>query len=129
MPFCPRCRFEYTARVSRCPDCGANLVDSLPDEAPAAQSDFAEAELCVVDGEIHARLLQNALASQGIPSRVQSPWSFEIPLGITGLPFGEGLDAPVKIMVSRSDLARARVVYEDFERRGSASAEEAEPSE
>ena len=129
MAFCPQCRFEYTASVSRCPDCGAELVDSLPAEEPAAQSDFAEVELCVVPDELHARLLQNALASQGIPCRVQSPWPFEIPLGITGLPFGEGLDASVRIMVSRSDLARARVVYEDFERRGSASAEEDETSE
>jgi hypothetical protein len=128
MPFCPQCRFEYTAGVSRCPDCGAELVDSLPADEPAAQSDFAEVELCVVTGELHAKLLQNALASQGIRSRVQSPWPFDSPFSLTRLPspIGSGFDAAIRVLVSRSDLARARVVYEDFERHGGAAADEFE---
>jgi hypothetical protein len=122
MPFCPQCRFEYTAGVSRCPDCGSELVDSLPAEEPAAQSDFAEVELCVVADELQATLLQNALAGQGIPSRLRgaSPHpAFDVP----GLRPTFGLEASTAILVRRSDLARARVVYEDLERRGAAEEE------
>lgn len=127
MPFCPQCRFEYTAGVSRCPDCGAELVDSLPAEEPAAQSDFAEVELCVVPDELHATLLQNTLAGQGIPCRLRSASPFARPFDVPGLRPTFGLEASTAILVKRSDLERARVVYEDFERYG--SAEEAEEDE
>jgi len=32
MPFCPLCKFEYVLGASRCPECGEQLVDSLPRE-------------------------------------------------------------------------------------------------
>lgn len=32
MPFCPKCRYEYTSGVDVCPDCDVKLVASLPDE-------------------------------------------------------------------------------------------------
>jgi len=115
MPFCPKCRFEYVPGAAACPDCGAALVDSLPEAPPS--HDFTQVELCVVEGEIHAKLVQNALASQGIPSRIDSPWPFHTPLSATGLPFpfGGGFDAGTRIMVNRADLERARAVYQDFE--------------
>jgi len=120
MPFCPRCRFEYTSSAATCPDCGGELVDSLPEAPKAAESDFAQVELCVVRGEIHANLLRNALASQGIPSRAESHWPFAGPYSVLGppAPIGGGFDAPVRIMVNQGDLDRARIVYEDIERGG-----------
>ena len=32
MPFCPNCRYEYRRGIETCSDCGAQLVDKLPDE-------------------------------------------------------------------------------------------------
>lgn len=29
MPFCPKCRYEYTDNVTICPDCGSTLTDTL----------------------------------------------------------------------------------------------------
>jgi hypothetical protein len=129
MPFCPQCRFEYTAGVSGCPDCGSELVDSLPAAEPAAQKDFAEAELCVVPDELQATLLQNVLAGQGIPCRLQGASPFASPLDVPGLRPMFGLEASTAIFVRRSDLARARVVYDDFERHGGAEQGEAEPAD
>jgi hypothetical protein len=117
------------AGIARCPDCGAELVGSLPTEEPAAESDFAEAELCVVADELHAALLQNLLAAQGIPCRLQNASPFGGRSSIPGLRPAFGLAASTRILVNRSDLARARVVYEDFERRGEASAEDQEAPE
>ncbi len=34
MPFCPNCRYEYRRGIETCSDCGAQLVDELPDETP-----------------------------------------------------------------------------------------------
>ena len=34
--FCPKCRAEYVARFTRCPDCDVDLVDELPEPAPRA---------------------------------------------------------------------------------------------
>lgn len=33
MPFCPKCRYEYTDNVTICPDCGSELTDTLEDSA------------------------------------------------------------------------------------------------
>lgn len=129
MPFCPQCRFEYTAGVSRCPDCGSELVDSLPAKEPAAQSDFAEVELCVLPDEFQATLLQNALATQGIPCRLRGASLFASPFDVAGLRPTFGLEASTAILVRRSDLARAQVVYDDFERHGGAEQDEAEPAD
>jgi hypothetical protein len=121
MPFCPSCRFEYVAGVARCPDCGAALVESLPPAPPSPEADFVHVELCTVQGEIHARLLQDALASQGIPSRTDSAWPFEETLNVFSLPapIGGGLGAGRRIMVNRRDLERALTIYRDFEERAS----------
>ncbi len=32
MPFCPQCRYEYQAGMSRCPDCDVELVEQLSPE-------------------------------------------------------------------------------------------------
>lgn len=129
MAFCPRCRFEYTVGVSRCPDCGAELVDSLPAEQPAAQADFAEVELCVLPDEIHATLLQNTLAGHGIPCRLRSASPFASPFDVLGLRPTFGLESSTAVLVRRCDLERARVVYEDFEGYGGAGEDEAEPAD
>jgi rRNA maturation protein Nop10 len=116
MPFCPNCRFEYVAGVERCPDCGAALVDSLPPEpTPSPPQHYREAQLCEVIGKIHARLLQEKLESQGIPSRQQfaQPFDhgiFRAPSVLTG-----SETELVRIIVREPDLDRARVIYADFE--------------
>jgi len=118
VPFCPECRFEYVPGVKRCPDCGVALVEGLAAEqaAPTSQ-EYREAELCIVTGAIHARLLQDTLASQGIPSRLQSAWPFDTPYSVFHPPsvIGGGYDAVMKVIVRESDLRKACLIYADFE--------------
>jgi uroporphyrinogen decarboxylase len=118
MPFCPNCRFEYLAGVERCPDCGVALVESLPPAPPSPEAGFVQVELCTIAGEINARLLQDLLASQGIPSRMQSSWPFD-PTGLLRppAPLGGGMDAATRIIVNKRDLTRAQVILQDFEGR------------
>jgi hypothetical protein len=126
MPFCPSCRFEYAPDATRCPDCGDELVDSLPEAPKAEGPGYVQIELCVVRGEIHAKLLRDALASQGIPSRAESHWPFAGPYSVLEppAPIGGGFDAPFRIMVNQRDLDRARVVYEDIEGEGAHPSED-----
>ncbi len=112
MPFCPNCRFEYVPEVTRCPDCGADLVETLPDVQP--KSEYREAELGAVTGEISAKLLQDALAAQDIPSRLRCYWPND---NIYGMPIalGDGPNSMSTVIVRESDLARARTIYSDLE--------------
>ncbi|MBO8130192.1 MAG: DUF2007 domain-containing protein [Candidatus Marinimicrobia bacterium] len=32
MPFCPKCKYEFTEGVKTCPDCGEKLVDTLNED-------------------------------------------------------------------------------------------------
>ena len=118
MPFCPKCRLEYPPGRHRCPDCGADLVDrAAPEATPPSprHRDVEQVLLCTVAGEIHAKLVQDALSAQGVRSRSQRR-------GLThwlGLPTSGG-EEPIQIFVNRPDLPLAQSVYDDFERRGAA---------
>lgn len=124
MAFCPDCRFEYLASIDRCPNCGTALVPTLPDsdaDHSEQKPDPTQVRLCTVTGEIHAKLLQDTLASQGILSRAQSGWSFDKLLGTVPAlppPIGGAGATCIAIFVNRYDLPRALVVHEDFETRG-----------
>ena len=38
MPWCPNCKTEYREGFTHCADCGAELVPTLPDEAPEPET-------------------------------------------------------------------------------------------
>ncbi len=38
MPWCPNCKTEYREGFTHCADCGAALVQTLPDEAPEPET-------------------------------------------------------------------------------------------
>ena len=85
------------------PDCGAALVEALPEEAASPVGDAQEfrlVRLCVVESNIAATLLGNALWSQGIYSRQTSPEAWQISFW--------GKDAPVALEVRDCDLSRAQ---------------------
>ena len=68
MPFCPNCRTEYVGDAKQCSDCGAELTDWLP--AGTAVSDFQAAqaaELCQVEDQLQADLIEVQLRAAGIP--------------------------------------------------------------
>ena len=75
MPFCPKCRYEYESRVSRCPDCEETLVSHLPPEEPDKPDlpeDFKEwVQVARLTSNQYAQLLVSAFRSSGIPVVVQ----------------------------------------------------------
>jgi len=123
MPFCPTCGFEYRAGITRCQDCGAELVDRLPSASPPqppGQPEERQALLCTVIGEFHAKLVQEALRAQGIVSRAQQGGMLENPFYLTMMPppIGDQWQTAFRIYVFSRDLPRARQVYDHFDRGG-----------
>lgn len=106
--FCPNCRTEYRAGFTRCADCGAALVDSLPPEEPPREvtpvllAAGVDATLCP--------LLRQILEDNGIPSFTRTHDEIDnIRKIYTGAClFGED------IYVADADLTGARALCEAF---------------
>jgi len=121
VPFCPRCKFEYTPKVSRCPECGSELVAELPPEPERGsrrEGKPDEVVLCTVQGEIHASLLRGRLEAEGIPSRAQLGGIRDAPYYLAAMPgpVGSPSDAVLRIYVRRVDLSRAQRIYRAVEK-------------
>ena len=83
-----------------------------------ANPESDQVRLCTVIGAIHTRLLQEALASQGVVSRAQFGVSFDTILGTAQAPpppLGGTEATPVAIWVHRADFDRAYQIYQDYE--------------
>lgn len=68
MPFCPKCKYEYVVGIEKCADCGASLIESLPEEP-----DLPDIKLELVytaSYEYETGLIKDVLESAGIKSYV-----------------------------------------------------------
>ncbi len=74
MPFCPQCKFEYTSGEAECIDCGVPLVDELEvstDPEPEDE-DTTFTPLRNYSDRVQAEVVKEALANEGIPSRIKA---------------------------------------------------------
>ena len=65
MPWCPHCKTEYQPGITKCADCGADLVDHLPQEQLIF--DGQPVFLAEVHHDAEAVLLVQLLQDNGIP--------------------------------------------------------------
>lgn len=65
MPWCPHCKTEYQPGITKCADCGADLVDHLPQEQLIF--DGQPVFLTEVHHDAEAVLLVQLLQDNGIP--------------------------------------------------------------
>jgi len=75
MPFCPSCRFEYREGITRCRDCGVELVAELPPEdaqPPLPTPETELVELCRVRDTNEGDLIQAALREAGIACNLKT---------------------------------------------------------
>jgi hypothetical protein len=78
---------------------------------------YEQVRLCAVQGEVAARLLQHALAAEGIPSRTQV--SSKDSLGISFPAVYAGATTTlIEVWVNKRDLERAEAVLEAYEGEG-----------
>ena len=70
MPFCPNCRSEYTPEAVACSDCGALLVESLPERAsmPGSAEATRPVELIEVEDQVRLDMVETQLRAAHIPT-------------------------------------------------------------
>lgn len=70
MSFCPNCRTEYAGAATKCADCGADLVSSLPQGWSTARDpqNLKPTELIEVSDQVQLDLIEAQLRAAGIPS-------------------------------------------------------------
>lgn len=71
MPFCPRCRLEYRAEFTTCPDCEEQLVAELsePPSPEPEEHSYTEEWVPVAQfgAQVYATLIEEGFKSLGIP--------------------------------------------------------------
>lgn len=67
MPWCPDCKTEYDPGIAVCADCGADLVDELPQIRIGPPPEVAY----VANTAAEAQIVEATLQAAGIPAFVQ----------------------------------------------------------
>jgi uncharacterized Zn finger protein (UPF0148 family) len=106
MPFCPNCRFEYKEGMTKCPDCGASLVDKLQEESPQG---INYVPLRTLPSRLYAQMLQESLKKEGIPSVIKSD-----DIAITFPSHGTTSAVPVTIWVPKDKVERCREIADQM---------------
>jgi putative signal transducing protein len=104
MPFCPNCRAEYKQGITHCPDCDADLVETLPEETQDIEG-TALVELASFPMVSEAEMIQELLEGNDIRTVLRGEVD---PIGATS-----GA-APTTLLVEEKELERAREIYEAF---------------
>lgn len=114
MPYCPECRTEYREGTERCADCGAELVDVLPEE-PQPEWDTADwVTLVELGDETEARIIEGFLREQGVQVRLLSRHDRELATTLGEL-------SAIELQVIQRDLRRAEELLEAREGESGAS--------
>jgi hypothetical protein len=108
MPYCPKCKKEFSDGTRECPDHRVPLVDELPFQA--VRSDTTTwVEIASAGTEDEARLLQGFLDAEGIPAQVENvKFSME--------PINFGTMGDIRIYVAAENEERAMQLLRDREK-------------
>lgn len=126
MSFCPNCRTEYTGAATKCNDCGADLVASLPQGWSIARDpqNLKPTELIEASDQVQLDLIEAQLRAAGIPS-VRRPRSIALFVatahlhsaqrvlqgkGPLGLPETIGLSQLHRVIIACSECDAGEVV-------------------
>ncbi|MBP7792698.1 MAG: DUF2007 domain-containing protein [Candidatus Goldbacteria bacterium] len=108
--FCPVCLYEYKEGIKICPDCGATLVDKLPEEEegnPALET----AELIDVNNEAEAEYIRSVLVDNGIYSFFRS----NVLPGSRLAFLSERQKGIGTIIINKEDLEKAKQILKDLD--------------
>ncbi|MBI1743289.1 DUF2007 domain-containing protein [Candidatus Acetothermia bacterium] len=110
MAFCPKCRYEYTAGITSCPDCGAFLVDTLPPFEPEPEQERKFVNVYTTSDVIEALRLKAFLEDAGIPCFPMGLQSGSLfPLVLAGEPRGK-----IELHVPADCEPEARQILEEL---------------
>ncbi len=72
MPICPVCKYDYVNGETECIDCGVQLVDELPIIPVVGEDDDVYAPFRSYPNRLHAEMIREALANEGIPAIIKT---------------------------------------------------------
>lgn len=104
MPYCPVCREEFRAGISRCDGCGVELVDSL--QGNNEMEDLSV--VCTIIQEDKAHIVRGFLESEGIPCQLEN-------VSFHAGPAPAGELTKVRLWSKTSDVERARRLIQEHE--------------
>lgn len=85
MPYCPRCKYEYTDGQTECIDCGEQLVDELPAPSNGNHNDESRyIAFRTYSTYVHAEMVREALANEGISSVIKGDEIYGAATGLSG---------------------------------------------
>ncbi len=116
MPICPNCKYEYVNGIKKCPDCGAELVDELPEEIILNEADWIVVYTTSLDYE--AEMLKGNLESAGISAMILSQKDSSFP--------APGDLSIIKLLVKKEDAESAVTFLDEFKKNLEAENEEDE---
>ncbi len=65
MPYCPKCQYEFKGTVTKCLDCGTELVEQLPTK----QDIYVKwISLGKINSSVYAEMIREAMKNKGIES-------------------------------------------------------------
>lgn len=111
MSFCPKCRFEYLAGFTTCPDCEEKLVTVLPEEEPEIEPEPESYENWVQIARLTSQQIAEMVVEMLRDNEIRATaLSGSGPLGITGQ-MGFASHRPIvgsySVMVPRESAAEA----------------------
>jgi predicted nucleic acid-binding Zn-ribbon protein len=107
MPYCPKCGFEYEPGIEKCPDCGSNLVDKLPEEMSSENVEYVP--IRTLPSRLYAEMVQEALKKEGIPSLIKSD-----DVAITFPSYGTTSAVPVALWVPKDKVERSQEIADQM---------------
>jgi len=109
MPFCPECRYEYNAGITRCSDCDVVLTDQLPkpdsDEAPDLYKDWVP--LVHFTSQVYADMVVEAFRGKQIPAVVYSSAGYFGQTGQMGISSARPVGGGYALLVPKEFIAIA----------------------
>ncbi len=114
MPWCPKCKIEYQEGITKCIDCGANLVDTLSDDNGKHKAHDKEKQkdvfLVNVFGPVEFSYITSMLEEAEIPYRVSEDGSGNY----MGIFLGHSF-AGQNILVGEDDYDRAAEIVASYQ--------------
>jgi hypothetical protein len=120
MPWCPNCHSEYREGFTTCSDCGATLVEDLPEppaeprEEAKSSSDESLVAVYEAEDELQAVTLKEVLEQAGVPV-VEKRFRESLMAGSLALVANMVMRSPVaRLYTSPSRADEARQIITDY---------------
>ncbi len=108
MPWCPKCKTEYEKGYTVCNDCGSELVEKLPQEAPIEYDE--QVLLTTVNNDMQASLIESLLTAYKIPvyKRYKEAGAYmEVYMGMSR--FGVDIFVPSKLKQQALEIMNSQI--------------------